>query len=106
MPFHAFFGIALMMMGTVIAADWYEQLGRPWGATLLQTQRDGGAIAWGFGEIPTLIVLLAIAVQWYQDDDRQARRADRRADQTGRGDPELDSYNAYLARLNRADKGE
>ncbi|MEO3789734.1 cytochrome c oxidase assembly protein [Nonomuraea sp. B10E15] len=106
MPFHAFFGIALMMMGAVIASGWYEQLGRPWGDTLLQTQRDGGAIAWGFGEIPTLIVLLAIAVQWYQDDDRQARRTDRRADRSGAGDPELDSYNAYLARLNRADKGE
>jgi putative copper resistance protein D len=106
MPFHAFFGIALMMMGTVIASDWYEQLGRPWGDTLLQTQQDGGAIAWGFGEIPTLIVLLAIAVQWYQDDDRQARRADRRADRTGAGDPELDSYNAYLASLHRGDKGE
>ncbi|GAA4947174.1 putative copper resistance protein D [Nonomuraea thailandensis] len=106
MPFHAFFGIALMMMGSVIASGWYEQLGRTWGDTLLQTQRDGGAIAWGFGEIPTLIVLLAIAVQWYKDDDRQARRADRRADRTGGGDPELDSYNAYLSRLNRADKGE
>lgn len=106
MPFHAFFGIALMMMGAVVASSWYEQLGRTWGDTLLQTQRDGGAIAWGFGEIPTLIVLLAIAVQWYKDDDRQARRADRRADRVGAGDPELDSYNAYLARLNRADKGE
>ncbi|MFB9471010.1 cytochrome c oxidase assembly protein [Nonomuraea salmonea] len=106
MPFHAFFGIALMMMGTVIASGWYEQLGRTWGDTLLQTQRDGGAIAWGFGEIPTLIVLLAIAMQWYQDDDRQARRADRRADRTGARDPELDSYNAYLARLNRADKAD
>jgi putative copper resistance protein D len=106
MPFHAFFGIALMMMGSVIASGWYEQLGRTWGDTLLQTQRDGGAIAWGFGEIPTLIVLLAIAVQWYKDDNRQARRADRRAGRTGGGDPELDSYNAYLARLNRADKGE
>jgi cytochrome c oxidase assembly factor CtaG/putative copper export protein len=106
MPFHAFFGIALMMMGSVIASGWYEQLGRTWGDTLLQTQRDGGAIAWGFGEIPTLIVLLAIAAQWYKADDRQARRADRKADRTGAGDPELDSYNAYLARLNRADKGE
>ncbi|WP_327583392.1 bifunctional copper resistance protein CopD/cytochrome c oxidase assembly protein [Nonomuraea sp. NBC_00507] len=106
MPFHAFFGIALMMTGTVIASGWYEQLGRTWGDTLLQTQQDGGAIAWGFGEIPTLIVLLAIAVQWYKDDSRQARRSDRRAERTGAGDPELDSYNAYLARLNRADKGE
>ncbi|GGO73413.1 cytochrome c oxidase assembly protein [Nonomuraea cavernae] len=106
MPFHAFFGVALMMTGTLIASGWYEQLGRTWGESLLQEQQNGGAIAWGFGEIPTLIVLLTIAVQWYKDEDRQARRADRRADRSGAGDPELDSYNAYLARLNRADKGE
>lgn len=107
MPFHAFFGIAMMMTGTVIASGWYEQLGRTWGKSLLQTQHDGGAIAWGFGEIPTVIVLLAIAVQWYRDDERQARRSDRRADRAGgTADPALDSYNDYLARLNRADKAE
>ncbi|GGS88090.1 cytochrome c oxidase assembly protein [Nonomuraea spiralis] len=105
MPFHAFFGIALMMTGSVIASGWYEQLGRTWGDNLLQTQQDGGAIAWGFGEIPTLLVLLAIAFQWYRDDERQARRTDRKAERAA-GDTELDSYNAYLARLNRADKGE
>ncbi|MFI7110748.1 cytochrome c oxidase assembly protein [Nonomuraea sp. NPDC050227] len=106
MPFHAFFGIALMMTGSVIAAGWYEPLGRTWGDNLLQTQQDGGAIAWGFGEIPTLLVLLAIAAQWYRDDERQARRADRKADRGGARDTELDTYNDYLARLNRADKGE
>ncbi|MFF4191904.1 cytochrome c oxidase assembly protein [Nonomuraea sp. NPDC001831] len=106
MPFHAFFGIALMMTGSVIAAGWYEPLGRTWGDNLLQTQQDGGAIAWGFGEIPTLLVLLAIAAQWYRDDERQARRGDRKADRGGARDTELDSYNDYLARLNRADKGE
>ncbi|MBN6052747.1 bifunctional copper resistance protein CopD/cytochrome c oxidase assembly protein [Nonomuraea sp. RK-328] len=105
MPFHAFFGVALMMTGVVIASDWYEQLGRTWGGPLIDEQRDGGAIAWGFGEIPTLIVLLAIAVQWYQDEDRKARRSDRRAERGG-GDPELDAYNAYLARLNKAGKAD
>ncbi|MEU7854443.1 bifunctional copper resistance protein CopD/cytochrome c oxidase assembly protein [Nonomuraea sp. NPDC049141] len=105
MPFHAFFGIALMMTGTVMASGWYDQLGRTWGGPLLEDQQNGGAIAWGFGEIPTLMVLLAIALQWYQDDERQARRADRKADRTGKGDPELDSYNDYLAKLNRGDSG-
>ncbi|NUR85235.1 MAG: bifunctional copper resistance protein CopD/cytochrome c oxidase assembly protein [Nonomuraea sp.] len=104
MPFHAFFGIALMMTGSVIASDWYEKLGRTWGGPLLSEQQDGGAIAWGFGEIPTLIVLLVIAFQWYHDEDRKARRSDRKADRVG--DTELDTYNAYLASLNRMDKGE
>ncbi|MDA0635510.1 bifunctional copper resistance protein CopD/cytochrome c oxidase assembly protein [Nonomuraea sp. MCN248] len=104
MPFHAFFGIALMMTGTLIAPGWYEQLGRTWGGPLLQEQQNGGAIAWGFGEIPTLIVLLAIAVQWYRSEDRKARRDDRSAARSG--DPELSSYNDYLARLNQLDKRE
>ncbi|MGI5270570.1 cytochrome c oxidase assembly protein [Nonomuraea sp. CA-218870] len=104
MPFHAFFGIALMMTGTLIAPGWYEQLGRSWGGPLLQEQQNGGAIAWGFGEIPTLIVLLAIAVQWYRSEDRKARRDDRSAARSG--DPELSSYNDYLARLNQLDKRE
>jgi putative copper resistance protein D len=109
MPFHAFFGIALMNMGTVIAAGWYDQLGRTWGASSLADQSTGGAIAWAFGEIPTLIVLIALAFQWYRDDNRAAMRADRRADaraakEGGTGDAELDAYNDYLARLDKSNK--
>lgn len=108
MPFHAFFALALMSMGTVLASDWYDQLGRTWGASALEDQHTGGAIAWGFGEIPTLIVLLALAAQWWRADDRVARRADRRADALaaktgGTGDVELDAYNDYLAKLNKRD---
>ncbi|WP_326821190.1 cytochrome c oxidase assembly protein [Streptosporangium sp. NBC_01756] len=111
MPFHAFFGIALMSMGTVLAGEWYDQLGRTWGASSVGDQQTGGAIAWGFGEIPTLIVLLALAFQWWQDDDRKARRADRRADAAaaltgGTGDVQLDAYNDYLAKLSKRDGAE
>jgi putative copper resistance protein D len=111
MPFHAFFGIALMSMTTVLASDWYDQLGRTWGASSVADQQTGGAIAWGFGEIPTLVVLLALALQWWQDDDRKARRNDRRADQIaartgGTGDAELDAYNVYLAALDKRDRSE
>ncbi|GAA4186036.1 cytochrome c oxidase assembly protein [Streptosporangium oxazolinicum] len=111
MPFHAFFGIALMSMTTVLASDWYDQLGRTWGASAVEDQQTGGAIAWAFGEIPTLVVLLALAFQWWRDDDRVARRADRRADAAaardgGSGDAQLDAYNDYLAKLNRRDGAE
>ncbi|MEU3163211.1 cytochrome c oxidase assembly protein [Streptosporangium sp. NPDC006930] len=111
MPFHAFFGIALMSMSTVLASDWYDQLGRTWGASSIEDQQTGGAIAWAFGEIPTLIVLIALAYQWWRHDDRGARRADRRADAVaardgGSGDAQLDAYNDYLAKLNRRDGAE
>ncbi|SNR90614.1 putative copper resistance protein D [Streptosporangium subroseum] len=108
MPFHAFFGLALMSMSTVLASEWYDQLGRTWGASGVHDQQTGGAIAWGFGEVPTLIVLLALAFQWWRDDERMARHADRRADAAaartgGTGDAKLDAYNDYLAKLSKRD---
>jgi cytochrome c oxidase assembly factor CtaG len=111
MPFHAFFALALMSMGTVLAAEWYDQLGRTWGASSLSDQHTGGAIAWGFGEIPTLVVLIALAIQWWRAEDRVARRTDRRAEARaaksgGTGDVELDAYNDYLAKLNKRDISE
>lgn len=99
MPFHAFFGIALMSMKTAVASGWYLALHRDWGASLVSDQHTGGAIAWAFGDIPTLLVMIAIAFQWASDDDRLARRRERHADRTG-GD-ELAAYNEYLASLDR-----
>jgi cytochrome c oxidase assembly factor CtaG/putative copper export protein len=103
MPFHAFFGIALMNIGTPIANGWYTALHRPWGASVLSDQHTGGAIAWAFGEIPTFIVLIALVYQWFADDQRQARRIERNADRAAaaKADDELADYNAYLASLNK-----
>lgn len=107
MPFHAFFGVALMNLGTPIAAGWYTALHRPWGASVLADQQTGGGIAWAFGEIPTFIVLIALVFQWYRDDQRTARRLERGAERAaaGGGDDELAGYNAYLASLERRARG-
>ncbi|MEW2352932.1 bifunctional copper resistance protein CopD/cytochrome c oxidase assembly protein [Spirillospora sp. NPDC029432] len=121
MPFHAFFGIALMNLGEPLARGWYTAVDPPWGASLLKDQHTGGAIAWGFGEIPTFIVLIALAFQWYFDDQRQARREDRKADRAeqrraaavaagedvpaaAEEDDELAAYNARLAKLAEHDE--
>ncbi|GLY82992.1 bifunctional copper resistance protein CopD/cytochrome c oxidase assembly protein [Actinoallomurus iriomotensis] len=102
MPFHAFFGIALMNLGKPLAAGWYTSLHRPWGTSVLADQHTGGSIAWAFGEIPTFIVLIAMVLQWYADDQRLARRLERQADRTaGKTDDELAEYNAYLASLDK-----
>lgn len=107
MILHAFLGVALMQSSTVIAADWYQQLARPWGPSPLEAQHTAGGIAWSFGEIPTLIVLLALFVQWYRADERAQRRLDRAADLAeaeGREDEALAAYNAMLAQLAQRDR--
>ncbi|MFC6881270.1 MULTISPECIES: cytochrome c oxidase assembly protein [Actinomadura] len=110
MPFHAFFGIALMNLSQPLARGWYAAVDPAWGTSVLKDQHTGGAIAWAFGEIPTFIVLIVLAFQWYFDDQRQARREDRKADRAearGDGRPEDDElavYNARLAKLAEKDE--
>lgn len=101
LPFHAFFGVILMGMQTVIGEQFYRRLGLPWTADLLSDQRLGGGIAWAAGELPLLIVLVALLVQWARADDREARREDRRADTEG--DADREAYNAMLKKL--SDRG-
>lgn len=56
----------------------------------------------GVRELPLLIVLIALVVQWSRLDERTARRADRRADADG--DAELNAYNSMLGRLAVSDR--
>jgi putative copper resistance protein D len=97
LPFHAFFGIVLMLSASVIGAQFYSALALPWVPDLLAEQRLGGGLAWAAGEIPLLVVLVALLAQWARDDERAARRADRRADSDG--DAELAAYNAMLREM-------
>ncbi len=102
LPFHAFFGVILMSMQTVIGEQFYRGLGLPWTADLLSDQRLGGGIAWATGELPLLLVLVALLIQWSRADEREARRTDRRADADGDGD--LKAYNAMLRQLADGDR--
>ncbi|WNE94824.1 cytochrome c oxidase assembly protein [Streptomyces luomodiensis] len=96
MPFHAFFGIALMMASEPMVGV-YEHPPASLGIDALSDQTWAGGIAWAFSEIPSVIVLVALVHQWYKSEQRQARRIDRTADRDG--DQELAAYNAYLASL-------
>ncbi|MGH3774911.1 MAG: cytochrome c oxidase assembly protein [Pseudonocardiaceae bacterium] len=97
MPFHAFFGISLMGSATVIGGDFYRSLALPFVPDLLADQRTAGAMTWATGEIPMVVVLVALLVQWARSDAREARRFDRRAESDG--DAELTAYNALLTQL-------
>ncbi|AXE25363.1 cytochrome c oxidase assembly protein [Streptomyces globosus] len=96
MPFHAFFGIALMMASEPMIGT-YSNPPASLGIDPLLDQQWGGGIAWAFSEIPSVLVLIALMYQWYHSEQRAAKRADRAADRDG--DAELEAYNAYLASL-------
>ncbi|MEC3992232.1 cytochrome c oxidase assembly protein [Actinacidiphila sp. DG2A-62] len=96
MPFHAFFGIALMMASEPMVST-FKNPPASLGIDALGDQTAAGGIAWAFSEVPSVIVLVALLFQWYTSEQRQARRKDRAADRDG--DAELVAYNAYLASL-------
>lgn len=101
MAFHAFFGVTMMASETLLAADWFGLMGRPWGESAIEDQQRGGAIAWGIGEIPTISLAMIVAVMWARSDERAARRRDRQVE--AYGDEELEEYNRRLAALAEED---
>ena len=103
MSFHAFFGVVMTGSTTVLAPDFFEALKLPWMTDVLGNQREAGAIAWGIGEAPTLILTLLVAVAWVRSDRAESTRKDRQADRDG--DAELAAYNAHLQELRRRNEG-
>ncbi len=99
-PFHAFFGVAVMMSSTLLV-HFYAMPMPGWHLVPLADQAVGGGIAWGFTEIPTLLVLGALVVTWQRSVERSTRAADRR--QARGDDSALTDYNTYLQALARAD---
>jgi putative copper resistance protein D len=99
LPLHAFFGVVMMDTRRILGADYYRSLGLSWHTDLMGDQRLGGGIAWAAGEVPLVIVMLALLIQWARSDERTARRLDRAADRDD--DAELAAYNAMLAQLGR-----
>lgn len=98
MPFHAFFGVILMTSAasSLVAENFYRTLALPW-ADLAASQYLAGGVAWSAGELPLMIVVIVLGVQWARQDDVSARRTDRHLD-SGLND-EFDEYNRMLERL-------
>lgn len=101
LPMHGFFGVLLMGMHKVLGEWFYASLGLPWHTDLAADQHLGGGITWAAGELPLLMVMIALLVQWHRSDSRTAKRMDRSADRDD--DAELAAYNAMLAEAARRD---
>ncbi|RNL82138.1 cytochrome c oxidase assembly protein [Halostreptopolyspora alba] len=106
MGMHAFFGIAIMMQSEPIAPEYYAQLEIPWSSSVGEDQYTGGGIAWALGELPTLLVTIALVRQWARDEERAERRRQRHSRREGSDDADMDAYNAYLQQLDRQARGE
>lgn len=99
-PFHAFFGI-VVMMSTNLMVNFYATPVPGWNISPLSDQGMGGGIAWSFTEVPTLIVLGVLVSRWQSADRRITARRERRTADTG--DLDMDSYNVYLDSLAHRD---
>ena len=99
MPFHAFFGIAMMTQTSAVGGNYYRMLDLPWVQNLSDDQRLGGAIAWGASEVPLVLVVVALVTQWARQDRRTSTRSDRHED--AGYDDDMDAYNNMLRELAR-----
>jgi len=80
LPFHAFLGVTVMGMSTLIAADWYTSLDRAWGPSPMADQELAGGLLWGSGDVVGLVIFAVLFVQWVRQSQREAAREDRRLD--------------------------
>ncbi len=101
MPFHAFFGVAIMMADSLLVQT-FANPPAGWGVDALADQDTAGAIAWSFGELPTVLVLAVVFFQWAGSEARRNRTRDRTVDRVG--DAELDAYNARLRAMAAAER--
>nr|WP_083706415.1 cytochrome c oxidase assembly protein [Arthrobacter sp. QXT-31] len=96
MPLHAFFGVVIMM-ATAPMVSFFSDPPAGWKVDPMQDQGVAGGLAWSYGELPGVLLLMFILVRWQRDEARGWVRAERAA--AADGTPDLDAYNDYLGRL-------
>jgi putative membrane protein len=102
MAVHAFFGvIVIMAVAPMVPAFTHPPLS--WGIDVMGDQAVAGALAWSYGELPALVVLLIVLRRWFRSDSRAARAKDLQIDRDG--NPDLDAYNDYLRGLSSRSEG-
>lgn len=79
-PMHVLLGIPIMMGSDLFAENYYQELARPWGPSLLDDQQVGGGLLWVFGDVVTVAFLGGIYLQWLRSDTRESSNVDRHLD--------------------------
>lgn len=101
MPFHAIFAVGILSSQTIIGETFYRTLDVTWVGDLMADQSVAGQAAWLLGEIPLFVAVIALSVQWFQQDKVDARSFD---DAQGTSDDPVDAYNEMLAQLAARDR--
>ncbi|MCF6746136.1 cytochrome c oxidase assembly protein [Blastococcus sp. KM273128] len=91
-PLHAFFAVALMMASTPVVRT-FANPPPGWGIDVMTDQLAAGNIVWGFGEVPSIIAVAIVYLQWTRSEETLTKVSDRRVD------ADLEAYNAHLRRL-------
>ena len=90
--FHGIFGFITYSSDTALGGGWFSEVKPSWLLDQIKDQQLGGGIAWGFGELPTILVLGILVYQWASRDQRLAKQVT---------DKEIDDYNDYLKSLKK-----
>ena len=75
-PLHAFFGVVLMGTREVLGRASTGRSNCPGTQIFWVIKQLGGGIAWSAGEVPLVVVMIALLVQWSRSDRRTAKRLD------------------------------
>lgn len=78
-PFHTVLGLTIMQSTTLLAADWYTNLGLSW-VDPVADQVTAGGVLWAGGELVSVTMLAVLVYQWIQQSRREAARIDRQLD--------------------------
>jgi putative membrane protein len=94
MQIHAVLGLVLILTLTPIV-PFFADVPESWKIDPALDQSMAGVLAWTYGELPLLVILIVTLARWERRDTKQAARLQTQ------NDAELDDYNAYLGRLSK-----
>ncbi|UOW02009.1 cytochrome c oxidase assembly protein [Agrococcus sp. SCSIO52902] len=97
MQVHAAFGLVMLFSSAPFVRHFATSAPAEWRVDPVHDQGVAGVLAWTFGELPLVTMLVVTLARWQRRDRSRAGAQQRRADQ------ETEAYNAYLAQLRQRD---
>ncbi len=97
MQVHAMFGLVMLLSTAPVVAYFVTAAPKAWGVDPLRDQGVAGILAWTYGELPLVVMLIVTLIRWQRQDTTRAAKAQSRSD------AETDTYNEYLNRLHQRD---